>query len=90
MAETVLESVSRAAIEWLGFEEPELQVEFRTDGFTDRVDMWWTEGRVVGEADGDLKYDGSLEPPTTAIAKEKDRDRRLRRHTSRACALGLA
>ncbi|HYJ50553.1 MAG TPA: hypothetical protein VEX12_11610 [Microbacterium sp.] len=82
VAETVLESVSRAAIEWLGFEEPELQVEFRTDGFTDRVDMWWKEGRVVGEADGDLKYDGSLEPPTTAIAKEKDRDRRLRRHTS--------
>jgi len=82
VAETVLESVSRAAIEWLGFEEPELQVEFRTDGFTDRVDMWWKEGRVVGEADGDLKYDGSLEPATTAIAKEKDRDRRLRRHTS--------
>ena len=81
-AETVLESLSRAAIEWLGFEEPELQVEFGVDGWLDRVDMWWPGTRVVGEADGELKYDGSLQPASTAIAKEKERDRRLRHHAS--------
>jgi hypothetical protein len=82
VAETVLESVSRAAIEWLGFEDPELQVEFRADGFRDRVDMWWAHARVIGEADGELKYDGSLQPPTDAIRKEKQRDLRLRRQAS--------
>jgi hypothetical protein len=81
-AETVLESVSRAAIEWLGFDDPELQVEFRSDGVRDRVDMWWKHARVVGEADGELKYDGSLQPAAQAIRNEKERDRRLRRHTS--------
>jgi len=82
LAETALESVSRAAIEWLGFAEPELQREFRTDGTVDRCDMWWPEARVVGEADGGVKYDGSLQPSADAIRKEKYRDRRLRHHAS--------
>jgi hypothetical protein len=82
LAETVLESVSRAAIEWLGFADPELQVEFRTDGVLDRVDMWWEDARVIGEADGEVKYNGSLQPAAVAIAKEKERDRRLRRHAA--------
>ena len=82
LAETVLESVSRAAIEWLGFADPELQVRFQTDGVVDRVDMWWEDARVIGEADGEIKYDGSLRPAAVAIAKEKERDRRLRRHAS--------
>jgi hypothetical protein len=82
LAETVLESVSRAAIEWLGFADPQLQVEFRTEGVVDRVDMWWEDARVVGEADGEVKYDGSFRPAAVAIAREKERDRRLRRHAS--------
>lgn len=82
LAETPLESVSRAAIEWLGFAEPELQKTFWTDGVTDRTDMWWRGARIVGEADGDVKYDGSLQPSASAIRKEKERDRRLRRHAS--------
>ncbi len=82
LAETALESVSRAAVEWLGFEEPELQVEFRTRGTVDRSDMWWSASRIIGEADGEIKYDGSLERPAEAIRKEKDRDRRLRHHAS--------
>ena len=80
LAETPLESVSRAAIEWLGFAEPELQREFRTGDRTDRCDMWWREARIVGEADGDVKYDGTLQPSAAAIRREKDRDRRLRHH----------
>jgi len=82
LTETALESISRAAIEWLGYAEPELQTEFRTDGIVDRCDMWWREARVVGEADGDVKYDGSLQPSADAIRREKERDRRLRRHAS--------
>ncbi|WP_156378779.1 hypothetical protein [Microbacterium sp. Root61] len=82
LAETPLESVSRAAIEWLGFEDPTLQVAFRTGGALDRSDMWWEKARVIGEADGDIKYDGSLQPSAEAIRKEKDRDRRLRHHAS--------
>ena len=80
LAETALESLSRAAIEWLGFGEPELQREFRTGDKIDRCDMWWPEARIVGEADGDVKYDGSLQPSSAAIRREKDRDRRLRHH----------
>lgn len=79
-AETALESVSRAVIEWLGFGEPLLQREFHTDGVLDRCDMWWEDARVVGEADGGVKYDGSLQPAADAIRREKARDRRLLAH----------
>lgn len=79
LAETMLESISRAAIEWLGFEEPELQRRFHTGGATDRTDMWWETPRVVGEADGDIKYDGSLQDPLLAIRREKSRDARIAR-----------
>jgi hypothetical protein len=89
-AATALESVSRAAIEWLGFAEPELQQEFRTDGIVDRCDMWWREVRIVGESDGDVKYDDSLQPSADAIRKEKARDRRLRRHASGIAHWGWA
>ncbi|MET0991066.1 MAG: hypothetical protein ABWX66_01630 [Lacisediminihabitans sp.] len=90
LAESPLESVSRAAIEWLGFDEPELQKEFRSDGAVDRCDMWWERARVLGEADGDLKYDGSLQPSADAIRKEKNRDRRLRSHASAVTHWGWA
>lgn len=77
-AETALESVSRAAIEWLGFPEPVLQQVFTVDGEVDRSDMWWPYERVIGEADGELKYDGSLQDPIVALRREKARDKRLR------------
>lgn len=82
-AETTLESISRGVIEWLGFDEPVLQREFRTGDFLDRSDMWWEHARVIGEADGELKYDGRLQPGAEAIRKEKERDRRLLCHASR-------
>lgn len=89
-AETALESLSRAVIEWLGFDEPALQKDFRTNGVLDRCDMWWEGARVIGEADGELKYDGSLQPPAEAIRKEKARDRRLLAHTDRVVHWGWA
>ena len=80
--ETPLESVSLVLIEWLGYPEPEMQVTFRSDGYVDRVDFWWPHVRVAGEADGDIKYDGSLSDPLAQIRAEKHRDRRLRRSAS--------
>ncbi len=74
-AESPLESVSRAAVEWLGFAAPQLQVWFGQD----RCDMWWESTHTVGEADGELKYDGSLGDPVTALRARADRDARLRR-----------
>jgi hypothetical protein len=79
-AESVGESVSRAVIEWLGYEHPELQVEFSAEGFTDRVDFFWRSGRVIGESDGYGKYDASdVEASRAKLIAEKRREDRLRR-----------
>ncbi len=51
-AESVGESIGRAVILWSGFERPELQVEFRTGGITDRVDYAWRSVRAIAESDG--------------------------------------
>ena len=73
-AQTVLETLSRLALMAEGLPEPELQVEFRDDeGLIGRVDMWWPGLRVIGEADGLLKY-GSGDD----VVREKIREDRLR------------
>lgn len=80
-AESALESVSRAVVEWLGLVPPELQVSFRSPaGETDRSDFFWPELGVAGEADGDLKYDGRFGDPRTVLRRQAERDRRLRAH----------
>lgn len=89
-AETVLESISRAAIEWLGYSAPTLQREFLIEGSVDRTDMWWPDERVIGEADGELKYDGSLQDPASAFRREKARDARLRTVSSGIAHWGWA
>lgn len=82
-AESSGESVSRAVIEWLGFARPELQREFRTDGFLDRTDFFWPDYRVIGESDGYAKYDGrDKESVLAAIKAEKKREARLRRQSN--------
>lgn len=81
LAESTLESVSRAAIEWLGFPDPVLQQWFTSrSGERDRADMWWPEDKVAGEADGDLKYDGRFGDPVTLLRARRRRDGRLREH----------
>ncbi|WP_345752824.1 hypothetical protein [Microbacterium rhizophilus] len=76
-AETAIESISRAVIEWLGYEPPELQVEFRMpDGSISRVDTYWRGPDVIGEADGRVKYE-SGDP--AVLWDEKRREDRLRR-----------
>lgn len=78
--ESVLESVSLAAIEWLGFAAPELQVRFDLGELGEvRVDAYWRAADVIGEADGDAKYrlhDGGV---GAALIDEKRREDALRR-----------
>ncbi|WP_336625071.1 MULTISPECIES: hypothetical protein [unclassified Microbacterium] len=80
-AESTGESVSRAVIEWLGYEPPELQVTFHYEDVTDRVDFFWRRQRIVGESDGYGKYDGAdTEASKARFIREKKREDRLRRH----------
>ena len=82
-AESPGESVSRAVILWSGFEPPELQVVFRLDGFSDRVDFAWTSVRAIGESDGFGKYVGETREETIRrLREEKRRESRLRRQSS--------
>lgn len=78
LRETALESWSAARFHEWGLPAPELQHEFwDQEGFVGRVDFWWAHARVVGEADGQVKYD-----TREALYAEKRREDRLR-------ALGL-
>jgi hypothetical protein len=80
-SESAGESVSRAVIEWLGYEEPELQREFSYEGVTDRSDFYWCRPRIIGESDGYGKY-GADDPEAMKahFIREKKREDRLRRH----------
>ncbi len=78
-AESPLESISRVRFVRQGLPQPVLQQEFHDGrGFIGRVDMWWPDWRVVGEADGLMKYDDP-----SVLRMEKVREDRLR-------ALGLS
>ncbi|GAB3120332.1 hypothetical protein [Glaciibacter psychrotolerans] len=85
LAETPGESLSRVRIYELGFEVPELQVNFvGTDGRSYWVDFLWRRIRKIGEFDGLHKYLrgailGDRDPGEVVIA-EKRRERALRRH----------
>lgn len=74
-AESVLESRSRIEMRDLGLPTPLLQQVFLDayGTFIGRVDFYWPEFRLVGEADGDLKYDGNPD----ALEREKERTDRL-------------
>lgn len=77
------ESVSRAVIDWTGFEHPVLHPVFRYEGFEDRADFLFPTSGAIGESHGWRKYD--LDDPDAArrhLAAEKRREDRLRRHHS--------
>lgn len=79
-AESAGETVSRAAIVWLGYEHPELQVYFVSEGARDRVDFSWRRASVIGESDGYGKYLGTDGADTIRrVIDEKQREDRLRR-----------
>jgi hypothetical protein len=70
-SESVLESRSRLALRDWGIPAPEPQVRIGNEwgGFVARVDFYWDEFGVVGEADGDMKYDGT--DPTPLLDEKK-------------------
>lgn len=81
LSESPTESVSRAVVEWSGFERPELQRAFTCEGFLDRGDFFFPSVGAIGESDGWGKYD--LRDPIAAerhLKKEKLRENRLRRN----------
>lgn len=81
LAESPAESVSRAVIEWCGYEEPVQQPEFRYEGHLDRTDFGFRSNRALCEADGWGKYE--LDDPVRAaqhLQNEKRREDRLRRN----------
>ncbi|MFT3798829.1 hypothetical protein [Microbacterium sp.] len=88
VAESPLENVSIAVIDWLGFPAPELQHWFRdpSNGSGDRADYWWERWRAAGEADGDIKYSGAFGDARTALQARNARDARLRERGVRATA----
>lgn len=72
--ETALESLSMARLLDWHLPLPEPQREFGDEqGFVARVDFWWADARVVGEADGRLKYRTAED-----LYAEKRREDRLR------------
>ncbi|MDW4574108.1 hypothetical protein R8Z57_15110 [Microbacterium sp. M3] len=81
ISESVGEAVSRAVIEWLGYDAPVLQRIFTYEGETDRSDFYWPRLRIVGESDGYGKYDADdPEVMRAHFVREKKREDRLRRH----------
>ncbi|WP_205529105.1 hypothetical protein [Microbacterium halotolerans] len=81
--ESAFETLSLLAIEWLGFEVPELQVSIRgADGTDYRVDCFWRSSGIVGEADGRSKYVMNEQPPEHAVWEEKLREDALRRNVA--------
>lgn len=72
LAESVLESVSRAVFVRHRLPAPELQVSVGdSEGFIGRVDFLWREQRVVGESDGMGKYTDILDLHAEKVRQER-------------------
>lgn len=84
-AESPGESWARWVMAQAGLPAPELQVEFfdlRTGRLVARTDFAWSEHRLVGEFDGEVKYGRLLKPGQgiqDVIMAEKRREQELRR-----------
>jgi len=76
------ESRCRAVIHLLGFETPELQVEFRDERGAMYPDFFWRGVRAAAEFDGKQKYtrdEFTQGDPAQVVWREKKREDRLRR-----------
>jgi hypothetical protein len=87
-AQSPLESVSRAVVEWLGFPLPELQAVVTTSRGEYALDMLWKHVQLGGETDGYLKYDGRYGDPVRVVWEEKRREDELRRHLANLARWG--
>jgi hypothetical protein len=94
--ETPLESVSFAEMLEAGLPLPDPQVQVSDDRgrFIGRVDFYWKEYAVAGEADGLVKYgqlvDGDPVKARQALIEEKRREDRLRAMGIHVVRWGLA
>ena len=82
LSESVGESLTRVAILRLGFEPPELQVEFADEQGSMFPDFFWRGSSVALEFDGKIKYtrqEYSAGDPVEVVWREKLREDRLRR-----------
>jgi hypothetical protein len=72
-SESVLETRSRLKLAEFGLPVPDLQRRIGNEwgGFVARVDFYWDEFGVVGEADGAMKYDGTDPEPLVAEKKRQ-------------------
>jgi len=93
--ESPLESAS--AVQMLRGEVPPPEVQslvYDDHGLVGRVDFWWEEFAVVGEADGLSKYDvlpgGGAAAAQEALRAEKRREDRLRATDARVVRWGWA
>ena len=59
LCDSALESFSLGLIVDSGLPRPEQQVRFEVDGYVYYVDFLWRDRRLIGEADGALKYDSN-------------------------------
>lgn len=78
-AQSALESVSRLSMHRTGVPVPELQVVL-LEGPRVRVDFYWPQLRLVGEADGMGKYlaDGDTARTVESLRAQRHREQRLR------------
>ncbi|MDQ1547349.1 MAG: hypothetical protein QOH69_2253 [Actinomycetota bacterium] len=79
------ESECRAVIHLLGFDAPELQVEFRDEQGAMYPDFFWRSVRAAAEFDGKAKYTNNeytAGDPGEVVWREKRREDRLRRQLS--------
>lgn len=82
LAESPGESVSRAAIHWLGFPAAQLQHPVTLDGESYRGDFWWPNKAIWGEFDGHEKYSLGVGSERISVLAEKRREDTLRRHVT--------
>lgn len=79
-SESALESKARAVFAEAGLPRPVLQAQF-WDGhrwMPERVDLWWPDGRTVGEPDGLAKFEAATpEKRRRLLRRHYERDQRL-------------
>lgn len=78
--ESALESVSRISMHKAGIPAPQLQADLIPAPPRIRVDFYWPQYRLVGEADGMSKYtaDPQLRSALAVVRDERHREQRLR------------
>lgn len=79
LRESPAESMSYGVFVLAELPTPQCQVHFwisSTQGF--RVDLYWPDFALVGECDGNVKYDGSFGSPETVMVEQNEREQALR------------